>query len=256
MANTSSSTFSTSSSSLLPTVPSFSQSQHLLLLKLTTKNYLLWRIQVKPFLRGQRLFSFIDGTTPQPLVTLPSISDSTASTSNHIANSTVSVWETKDQLVMSMLIFSLHEEVIPMVVGQPSSSVIWSTLEAAFTSPSTTRVLPTPCRTSRPTKTDEKLTTYLNHMKVVTDELVVVDRPILLADFNVYIFHNLRPEFKDMITTLSSRVDPITFSDLHSFLTNHEFFHSSPLSLSLVLQFTTPNLSLLVSLDDICLQRL
>ncbi|KAH0730274.1 hypothetical protein KY289_001462 [Solanum tuberosum] len=43
-------------------------------------------------------------------------------------------------------------------------------------------------------------------------------------------FKGLRCEFKDIITTLSARQEPVTFDELHSLLLSHEFIHGQALS--------------------------
>ena len=65
MASSSSSTFvvntATSSS---PT--SLTTIHHLITIKLTHDNYLLWKAQIVPYLKGQHLFGYLDGSTPAP----------------------------------------------------------------------------------------------------------------------------------------------------------------------------------------------
>jgi hypothetical protein len=46
----------------------------------------------------------------------------------------------------------------------------------------------------------------------------------------------LRSDFKDLVTSLSTKVDPISYIDLHSSLLTHEFLHKATLQLAV----TTP----------------
>jgi hypothetical protein len=57
------------------------------------------------------------------------------------------------------------------------------------------------------------------------DELVVVGRPILLEDFNLYMFHGFRGEFKDLITRLMTKDKPLPYTDLPNHLLKNEFIH-------------------------------
>jgi hypothetical protein len=61
------------------------------------------------------------------------------------------------------------------------------------------------------------------------DELVAADKPLSMEYFNLYIFHGLRREFWDLVTTFSTRVEPISYTDLHSHLLTHEFLHKTSL---------------------------
>ncbi|KAH0781698.1 hypothetical protein KY290_001296 [Solanum tuberosum] len=74
------------------------------------------------------------------------------------------------------------------------------------------------------------ITQYHHKAKLLIDELAAACRPICLPDQNIYMFKGLRCEFKDIITTLSARQEPVTFDELHSLLLSHEFIHGQALS--------------------------
>jgi histone deacetylase 1/2 len=76
---------------------------------------------------------------------------------------------------------------------------------------------------------DDSASTYLQKAKALFDELVAAGRPISLAEFNLYVFRGLRSEFKDLVTSLSTKADPISYTDLHSSLLTHEFLHKAAL---------------------------
>lgn len=59
---------------LLPT-PSFS---HLITVKLTHQNYLLWKAQFLPYLRSQQLMGFVDGTQRIPAKVITTTMDAGA----------------------------------------------------------------------------------------------------------------------------------------------------------------------------------
>jgi len=44
---------------------------------------------------------------------------------------------------------------------------------------------------------DASIAMYMQQAKLLFNELVVVGRPISLEDFNLYVFHGLRGEFKN-----------------------------------------------------------
>ena len=56
--------------SILPTSPHLPVVHHLVTIKLNRDNYLLWKAQIIPYLRGQHLFGFLDSSRPAPLQTL------------------------------------------------------------------------------------------------------------------------------------------------------------------------------------------
>ena len=74
---------------------------------------------------------------------------------------------------------------------------------------------------------DVSVTTYMQHAKLLFDELAAAGRPLSLEDFNLYIFHGLHSEFKDLVTSLVSKAKPLSYADLHSHLPTHEFLHKT-----------------------------
>jgi len=81
-------------------------------LKLTNTNYLYWRMQMKPYLLGQGVFHFVDGSVPCP----PShIFDSSAGSSSIISPSFLH-WKQQDQLILSALLSSLSVDVLHLMV--------------------------------------------------------------------------------------------------------------------------------------------
>jgi hypothetical protein len=73
----------------------------------------------------------------------------------------------------------------------------------------------------------------LQHSKGLFDELAIAGRLISLTDFNLYVFQGLRGEFCDLVTSLSTKADPLSYSKLHSHLSTHEFIHRSSVPSSL-----------------------
>jgi hypothetical protein len=43
------------------------------------------------------------------------------------------------------------------------------------------------------------------------------------------VFRGLHNEFRDLVTSLSTKSDPLPYSELHSHLSTHEFLHRSSL---------------------------
>ncbi|KAG8377219.1 hypothetical protein BUALT_Bualt08G0005600 [Buddleja alternifolia] len=112
------------------------QIHHFLSIKLTSKNYLLWKTQILPLNKGLRLVSHIDiASSPPPSHHLHPDSHT------FVPNPVFSHWEQQDNLLMSALLNFLTEEVIPLVVGASTSQAIWRTVERAFVSPSQARIM-------------------------------------------------------------------------------------------------------------------
>jgi hypothetical protein len=113
------------------------------------------------------------------------------------------------------------------VVDCPTSASVWSTLELTLVSPSNSRIVQLHGSLQDLRQGDDIVTLYLQHAKGLFDELVAVGRPMSLTDFNLYVFRGLRSEFCDLVTSLSTKADPLSYSKFHSHLSTHEFIHRS-----------------------------
>jgi len=76
---------------------------------------------------------------------------------------------------------------------------------------------------------DDTVTLYLQKAKGLFDELAIAGRPISLSDFNLDVFRGLHDKFGDLVTNLSTKVEPLMYSELHSHLFTYEFLHKSSL---------------------------
>ena len=65
MASLSSST-STVNTTASPSPTSLTTIHHLITVKLTCDNYLVWKAPIVPFLKGQHLYGYLDGNTSTP----------------------------------------------------------------------------------------------------------------------------------------------------------------------------------------------
>ena len=106
---------------------SFNTMAHMVTIKLSSTNFLLWRSQVVPLLQCQKLYGYVDGSTPMP----------SAATDLAAHN----IWKQFDQLVMSLLLFSLTEEALSITIDFTTSRDVWNSLETTFSQKSKVREL-------------------------------------------------------------------------------------------------------------------
>jgi hypothetical protein len=120
-------------------------------------------------------------------------------------------------------------DVLHLMVYCQTSSCVWCTVEKTLVSPSNSRIMQLHGSFQDLQQGDTSVTTYMQHAKSLYDELVVVGRPFSLKNFNLYIFHGLRGEFKDLVTSLVTKADLLSYADLHNHLFPHEFLHKTSL---------------------------
>jgi hypothetical protein len=106
---------------------SFNTMAHMVTIKLSSTNFLLWRSQVVPLLQCQKLYGYVDGSTPMP----------SAATDLAAHN----IWKQFDQLVMSLLLSSLTEEALSITIDFTTSRDVWNSLETTFSQKSKVREL-------------------------------------------------------------------------------------------------------------------
>jgi len=108
-----------------------------------------------------------------------------------------------------------------------TSCSVWHTLEQALASTSNSCIMQLHGSLQDLRQGDDSVTQFLQKAKTLFDELVAAGRSISLTDFNLYVFRGLRGEFKDLVTSLVTRADPLPYADLLSHLLTHEFIHKS-----------------------------
>jgi len=203
-------------------IVSLSHTHQVISLKLTNTNYLYWRMQMKPYLLGQGVFGFVDGSNSCPSPHILAADGVSLQVSQLFLH-----WKQHDQLILSALLSSLSMEVLHLVVDCPTSCSVWHTLEQALASTSNSRITQLHGSLQDLRQGDDSVTQFLQKAKTLFDELAAAGRPISLTDFNPYVFRGLRGEFKDLVTSLVTRADPLPYADLLSHLLTHEFIHKS-----------------------------
>ena len=189
-----------------PSIVSLSNTHQVVSLKLTTTNYLYWRMQMKPYLLGQGVFHFVDGSVPCPSSHVVDGSDGSSSA----INPSFLRWKQQDQFILSALLSSLSMDVLHLVVDCQTSSFVWCTLEKALASPSNSRIMQLHGSFQDLRQGDASVTIYMQHAKSLFDELAAAGRPLSLEDFNLYIFRGLCGEFKDLVTSLVTKAEPLS----------------------------------------------
>jgi hypothetical protein len=105
-------TSAASAASTAASIISLSHTHQVISLKLTNTNYLYWRMQMLPYLLGQGVFGFVDGSN-----TCPSTHVLAHDGISLQVNPLFQTWKQQDQLILSALLSSLSMEVLYLVVG-------------------------------------------------------------------------------------------------------------------------------------------
>ena len=222
MSSSTSSSSSSSSSSLSALIQntsphSLSPVHHLITIKLTRDNYLLWKAQIVPYLRGQHLFGFIEGTQSPPPQFLPSTTEFSQQ-----PNPAFLQCHAQDQLILSALIPSLSETILAHVVKCSTSFEVWTTLERMFTAHSRARSMNIHYQLATLKKGDSSIANYFHKFTHLTDTLVAVDQPPSPHEALSFLLAGLGSEYDSLVTSVKTQLHPMSLEDLYGHMLGHE----------------------------------
>jgi hypothetical protein len=190
--------------------------QHSIQTKHTQTNYLVWKLQVIPYLESQKLLGYVDGSIPPPPRTI------TDSSSNLVPNPAFRQWRQQDQMILSVLLSSLTESILTQVVGNSTSRALWEALEKNFKAKSQGHIMQLRVNLATFKKGSLSLIDYFQKMKEFVDTLAAVDKPLTDCEVVSYILVGLSSEYDSFVTTVTTRIDPILLEDLYGHLLTFE----------------------------------
>jgi hypothetical protein len=195
--------------------------------------YLLWQAQLLPYLRSTKLLGFLDGSSPAPP---KEIHVSSAPGDELITNPAYERWLDKDQQVLSGLLSSMSEEILPDVVTAKTSKVVWDTLQRQFAS--ATRACTVQIRVELATtkKCDLSAVDYFRKVKGLATELVAADPALVDDEVITYLLAGLGPNYDPFVTSVIIRDEALTLDVVYVHLMA---FEACQLQHQATLQFNT-----------------
>ncbi|KAF5469002.1 hypothetical protein F2P56_013107 [Juglans regia] len=195
--------------------------QNLVTIKLTKDNFLLWRAQILPYLRGQQLIGYVDGTIPcpPPTIQITSKEDDIIKTS---PNPEFSQWYNQDQVILGALMSSLSESIITHMVGLETSKDVWCALERMFSNHARARVVGIRLELSTLKKGNMSMSDYYQRIKTSADTLAAVGEPLRDSEFLTYILAGLDSSYNSIVMSISTRVDQFSLEDAYAHLLSFE----------------------------------
>jgi hypothetical protein len=102
-------------------------------------------------------------------------------------------------------------------------------LKQALASPSNSRIMQLHDSFQDLRQGDDLFTRFIQNAKALFDELAAASWSVSLKDFNLYVFYGLQVKFKDLVTSLVTKAESFSYTDLHSHLLTYEFLHKTSL---------------------------
>ncbi|XP_073351893.1 uncharacterized protein [Aegilops tauschii subsp. strangulata] len=167
--------------------------------KLSRTNYVLWRTQIIPQLRGAGVFGYVDGTLPEPAKLLATKDKDGKETFE--PNPLHPIWVREDQQVLGYLLSNLSKEVL-------------------ITSLSCVNNIRTSLINAQ--KGNQSVASYFASMRGLADELAAAGKPIQDDELISYILHGLDQDYQPLVSALDARVTPASLDEILSMLNNFD----------------------------------
>uniref|UniRef100_A0A2N9G3H1 Retrotransposon Copia-like N-terminal domain-containing protein n=1 Tax=Fagus sylvatica TaxID=28930 RepID=A0A2N9G3H1_FAGSY len=156
-------------------------------LKLTKNNYLSWKTVIIPYINGNKILHHVDNDSVVP----PQYIASPSSPTDLVLNPAYASWFEIDQLLLSVLMSTISESLVPYLVGLTSSRAVWLALEKI-------------------------------KAKACTDLLASIGEPISDSAITFYILADLPYDYDSLIATVNTRVEAFPLDELYGHLLTHE----------------------------------
>lgn len=164
-----------------------------------------------PFLKGNQLYSHVDGSSTQP----PPMIDNKP-------NPKFTRWALVDQLVISALNSSLSNSVLSQVLDCYTAHAVWMTLQDLFSTQLCDHVMHTQYQFTTLKKGIESITEYNNKAKALATSLGAAGKVLTPSEFLIYLLAGLSIDYDSLVTSLTTRPDLLTPTQLYSYLLTHE----------------------------------
>ncbi|KAI4353620.1 hypothetical protein L6164_002554 [Bauhinia variegata] len=184
-------------------------------IKLTSANYLSWKLQTEALLIGYDLQQFIDGSHPSPAPTV-------TINNEPIPNPAYNTWLCQDKLIFSALVGSLTPSIVPLIQQAHTSHEAWQILATTYARPSRGHIKQIKDRLKNTTKGSQTISEYMQHIKAYANELATLGKPLDHEDLIEKILDGLDDDYQPIIDAINGRDTPILFDELQEKLINKE----------------------------------
>jgi len=143
----------------------------------------------------------------------------------------------QDQLILGALLSFLTESMLTHVANCVTSREVWGALERLFTSHSHTRSLQFHLQLSTLKKGTSSISDYLQTFTTLADTLAAVDWPLSPFEVTSFLLAGLGLGYDAFVTSVSTRVEPLSMEDLYGHLFVHEqrIAHTSSTAMELTI---------------------
>ena len=187
--------------------------------RLTCDNFLVWRAQVLPAIRGSRLMGILDGSVVQPSMMIRV--EKADKTVEEVENPAYGTWLSQDQQLLAYLLSSMSKEILVQVSSHEHAADLWKPITQMFSSQSRSKILQIRSQLSREKKGDSSVSAYFSKMKGLADEIGAAGKKLEDDDLIDYILNGLDSEYNPFVSSVSIK-DSLSLDDLYAQLLSYE----------------------------------
>lgn len=184
-------------------------------IKLTTTNYLSWKLQLTSLLCGHNLIGYWNSDNTPPHLTIQ-VDNTTKPNPVH------ATWFRQDQLLFGALVRTLSPNLIPLISQAITSKALWDTLTGTFHKINKGHIKQKKDQLKAIIKGNNSITYYMQSIKVITDELASLGKPIDHEDIIDRGLEGLDGSYEQFVGQINARDSAISFEELHEKLITKE----------------------------------
>jgi hypothetical protein len=132
------------------------------------------------------------------------------------------VWCQRDQMLLSVLIPTLTKPLVVHVIDCATSHHLWTTFVSMFASQARSRVMQIHYRLATAKKGSSSITKYFQSFKTMCDNLVAARQHLNDFESISYLLAGLGSEYDLFVTSITTRLDPLSFDEIYGHLLAHE----------------------------------
>ncbi|XP_040988965.1 uncharacterized protein LOC121236584 [Juglans microcarpa x Juglans regia] len=161
--------------------------------KLTPATFPQWRAQFEALLIGYDLIDFVIGVHTCPVIDMENPTLSKAANSH---------WVRQDKLILHAILASTSTTITPLLAACKTSHQAWTALTRLYAGKSQTCAMQLKEDLTLSTCRNRFVTEFLQAIKIIVDELAIIDHPVSDDDLTLYILNGLGPEFREIATPI------------------------------------------------------
>lgn len=181
-------------------------------IRLHSDNYLVWKSQFLPAIRGHKLLGHLDGSLPCPELD----PDDPASAED------VEDWQSQDEIIQQHMYSSITKEVRTQLVRCTTSHQSWRALEELFASPSESRILQLQIQLHGSKKASSSMSDFFSRMKKIANELGAAGHQVSEKEQIRVLLAGVGSEYDSVVSSVVALPGSFNLRDVQALLLNQE----------------------------------